>query len=119
MCSALGRSNVNAPPIGALVTIDITDEEIAQLSGPPAVQVIARAMRDYGAYVQDTGGSFGFWVQSPLTYSVFGGIDPMYHVGVEEDWEQWRGERVLHLRDHVDWYGRMKILDPCVAQRSC
>ena len=114
-----GESDADAPPNGALVTIDITDEEIANLTGPPSVKVIARAMRDYGAYVVDTGGSVGFWTQSAVTYSSFGVTDPMYEVGVEEDWRQWQGERVLNLRDHLDWYGRMKVLDPCVAQRTC
>lgn len=120
VCSSwYGESNVNAPPLGALVTIDITDEEIENLSGPPSVKVIARAMRDYGAYVVDTGGSVGFWTESPVTFSAFGVTDPMYQVGVAEGWAQWQGERVLRLRDYLDWYGRMKILDPCVAQDTC
>ena len=113
----------DAPAVGQRFWLDMTDAEIDALDVPSWKRTILRALADYGGYVGDTGGneSFGFQFESGSTYTSFGAEDPMAAFArTQDDGVSARdGRYSFDLGSGVDWEGRLRALDPCVAARTC
>ena len=120
-CSSLGRSDVDAPPMGALFQLDMSDAEIDALDAPTWRKAIFRAMAHYGMYVGDTGGTWGLKTEGGITYTSFGYEDKYVEfakkVGVpyEPQADRW----VFDVRDGIDWQSRLRMIDPCEVSDSC
>ncbi len=120
-CSSIGKSNKDAPPMGARFQLEMSDAEIAALDVPVWKKTILRAMAHYGMYVGDTGGSWSIKEESGLTYTSFGRADKWvelakrYQVPRYEPDNNW----IYNLRDDVDWASRLRVIDPCEAQGTC
>jgi hypothetical protein len=123
-CSSLGLSNSNAPALGQHFMLDMSDGEIDGLTVPAWKKTILKAMAHYGMFVGDTGGAaWGIQFESAASYTSFGYADPWVELA-----NKWavptyssaasRTVRVFGLRDGVDW-GKLRAVDPCVAQGTC
>lgn len=114
----------HAPAVGQHFWLDMTDAEIAGLDVPAWKRTILRALARYGAYVGDTGGneSFGFQLESGSTFTSFGVADPMVAFARAQEsgvTDRGGGRYDFDLGSGVDWQGRLRVLDPCVARRTC
>jgi Concanavalin A-like lectin/glucanases superfamily len=110
----------NAPAGGMRFKLDYTAAEIDALSVPAWKKTILHALRTYGAYVGDTGGGgFNFQFESGSSYTSFGYKDRLVEwgktqpgVGLSD------GKVVFDVASGVNW-SRLRVVDPCVAQRTC
>ena len=120
-CSDGGGSNADAPPMGSLFQLAMSDAEIDDLEVPRWKKTILRAMARYGMFLGDTGGSWAIDVESDLTYTSFGHEGRWERFAKRNGWTWWAPDRVWvgNLRDGVDWKNRLRVLDPCVPRRSC
>jgi hypothetical protein len=121
-CARNGEPAEGAPPMGTLLQLDMTDEEIEDLDVPDWKKTILRAMARYGMYVGDTGGSsWSLKEESGISYTSLGGPDPWVglarEVGIPQDPDT--GRYVFNLRNDVDWDERLRVVDPCVPRRTC
>ncbi|HLK31845.1 MAG TPA: hypothetical protein VKT29_02065 [Terriglobales bacterium] len=55
LCSSIGVSDTNRPPNGALIFLDYTDKQIANMQLPTWQNAIITAMAHYGGYLDATG----------------------------------------------------------------
>jgi hypothetical protein len=129
--AALCADPANAPASGQWLRLDLTPEQIDALPVSGWQKTIFKAFAKYGGVVADTGGneSFGFELESPMTYQSF---------GVENPWISWAAaERAkpnsnivlststgtnrykLDVGAGVDWASHLQVIDPCVIQRTC
>ncbi|MBA2629447.1 MAG: hypothetical protein H0U84_00295 [Thermoleophilaceae bacterium] len=118
ICSDRG----NAPPLGAHVWLDMSEAQIAALRVPTWKKTILRALHRYGAYVGDTtGGSVSWGLQglSGSSYTSFGRTDPWVDVARSAGLERWRGSFYFDMDSGVDWRRHLKVVHPCVANRTC
>ena len=86
-------------------------------------QAILRALRDYGAY-------FGDDTSSPLTFTSFESGTGYTAIGLADPFERFArnhlgqgisesgGTYYFDLRSGVDW-SKLRVIAPCVAERSC
>ena len=98
----------------------MTPAEIDALPVPAYRKTILRAMARYGMYVADTGGSWGVIQESGLVTIASGSDDR---------WVTRHGRRgavlapdhryAIDIRDGVDWARYLRVIDPCVTQRTC
>ena len=110
----------NAPAGGMRFQLNYTEAQIDALAIPEWKKTILQALREYGAYVGDTGGGgFNFQFESGSTYTSFGQTDKLV------DWAKsqpgvavYKGKYVFDLATGVDW-SRMRVIDPCVSQGTC
>jgi hypothetical protein len=127
MCTSIGEPEQNAPPTGARFQLALSRREIDALELPPWKRAIVRALARYGMYLSDTGG--GFLVQeSGSTYTSFGKRDALeifaeHHrdvPGIRTWISSGDGLRdyALDLAEGIPWQ-RLRVLDPCVTQRTC
>jgi hypothetical protein len=98
-----------------------TDEWLARF--PAWKQAVLRALRDYGAY-------FGDDTASPLTFTSFESGTGYTALGVADPFKKYAQDHVgqeisesggiyyFNLRDGVDW-SKLRVVDPCVAQKTC
>jgi hypothetical protein len=126
-CASIGEPTRNAPPTGARLQLALTRGEIDALDVPPWKKAIVRALARYGMYLVDTGG--GFLVQeSGSTYTSFGERDALeifaeqrLGAGGITTWVSSRDGRrdyALDLEERIPWQ-RLRVIDPCVTQRTC
>ncbi len=109
--------------LGSHVQLQISDAELAKL--PTWQRGIARAMRDYGAYVNDTTGDESQWgpsLESAATYTDFGHSDPTTTATPSDDvgdynHNGWR-ETWFYLFRRIDW-GQLRVLAPCDPSAGC
>jgi hypothetical protein len=114
--------DTNAPPMGALYQLNISEPELATF--PRWKQIIFRAMKQYGMYVVDTGGGGGGrrWeiaVESPNTYTSFGLQDELAKFAADEI-AAGRGQGItlvngvykFALAANVNWAEDLRVLDP-------
>jgi hypothetical protein len=111
----------DAPPEGARIQLDMSPEEIDALGVPRWKRAILRAMARYGMYVGDTGGSpWDLELESGSTYTSFGYEDPAVayarRAGIRP---QPDGTYPFDVASGVDWRGRLRVIDPCVTERTC
>jgi len=118
-CAELGLSTEDAPPMGARFQLAMSAEEIEALPVPAWKKTILHAMATYGMFLGDTGGgSWGIKLESGSTFTSFGYPDPLVAFAVANDWVPYENVWVGNLRDGVDWT-RLRLIDPCVSQRTC
>ena len=130
-CSSIGISNTDAPSMGSVFRLDpsyATDLWLQRF--PPWKQAMLRAIRDYGLYFGDTGGGWvGAGVESGTTYTSFGAADKMEVYAAQHMADpgsyitSWTGsdgrtDYAFQLAKDVDW-SRLRVVDPCVIQRTC
>jgi len=119
-CSSIGRSNQDAPPLGSRFQLDMSDAQIAALAVPAWKKTVLRAMAHYGLYMGDTGsGSWAIQAESGSSYTSFGYEDPLVTFARDQDVPAWNGRRVFDMADGVDWQRHLRLIDPCVTQRTC
>lgn len=125
-------------PNGAHLWLDLTDAQISGLAVRPWERTILRALHDYGAYVEDTGGGgdrahglFAPWFEDDAQYAPFGHASPMLVWAQEQGWSP-IGIRARSEAHHattayqytetwkpVEWAAHLHIVDPCYARGSC
>jgi len=121
--AATCADEANAPATGQYLWLAMTDTEIDTLDMPSWKKTILHALSRHGAFVGDTGGNeaFTFQFESGSTYTSFGMEDAAatfarnQTAGVTE----WDGKYYFDLGSGVDWRDRLRVLDPCVAERTC
>jgi hypothetical protein len=119
-CATLGEPTDDAPPMGAHLQLALNDQQIAALPVPDWKKTILRAMADYGMFVGDTGGgSWGLTLESGSTFTSFGHPDPLVAFAHANDWTPYNDQLVGNLRDDIDWAHDLRVIDPCVSQRTC
>ena len=111
----------NAPAMGARFQLAMSDSQIDALAVPRWKKTILRAMAHYGMYVGDTGGSpWDLQFESGSTYTSFGYADRMVafaqQAGIPRSSS---GRYYFDLSSGVDWQRHLRVVDPCVAQRTC
>ena len=120
-CSSIGLSELNAPPMGTRLMLDMSYEEIAALPVPSWKKTILRAMREYGVILGDTGSNWAIAEESALSHTSF---------GHEDRWEKHARDNgvpyyapddvyIYNMREGVDWQSRLRVVDPCVSQGTC
>jgi len=116
----------DAPPMGTRLQLDMTKAEIDGLGGPPWKKAILEAMARYGIFVSDTGGeTWGLRVQSDATYESFGRRPRLVEFAQAAGWPAFddpalgRQVRVGDFGSDVRWRDRLRVIAPCVSQRTC
>lgn len=120
-------SDTNAPAMGMHYYLNMTNAEINALPVPVWKKTILRAMAQYGMFFGDTGGSdvagtgygFGIQVESSASFTSFGYSDPYVTFAKTNGWSPWNNVYVGNLNTGVDWMSRLKVVDPCVSQKTC
>jgi hypothetical protein len=120
-CSQVGMSEENAPPMGTRVMLDMTQAEIDALQLPSWKKTILRALREYGAIMGDTGSNWAIATESGSTYTSFGHEDKWVSYAKSAGVEYYAPDDVyvFKMRNDVDWRSRLRVVDPCVSQRTC
>jgi hypothetical protein len=128
-CSAEGRSERNAPPLGARFQLAMSDAQIRALELPPWKQAIYMAMAHYGLIVGDTGGGSSWSIQfeSDSTYTSYGAPPQMAQFASQhpgDGYDGWRddgdGRYTFQLDDpRIDWGRRLRVIAPCVSAARC
>lgn len=113
----------DAPATGQHLWLDMTLATINDLPVPDWKKTVLRALSTYGAFIGDTGTnvSIGFQIESGSSFTSFGVTDPMVDFarrqtdGVIHDNDTW----MFDMASGVDWAGRLRVVDPCVAAGNC
>jgi hypothetical protein len=114
--------SAGAPSQGTRFQLDLSPAEIAGLPGPEWKKTILRAMAEYGLYVGDTTGGtpWNIWFESAATYTSFGRQDPMVAfargAGIRRSSD---GAFYFDWASGVNWRRHLRVVDACVAERSC
>ena len=109
-----------APPMGVRLQLAMSSAQIDALSVPRWKKTILRAMARYGLYLGDTGGdAWGIQLESGSSFTSFGRADPLVAFARKNGWRSSGGRYSATLRDGVDWARYLRVIDPCVTQRSC
>jgi hypothetical protein len=108
-----------APTIGQLFKLDMTDAQIAASGAPRWEQTIMTALAHYGAYAEDTNGSWRdenihIFTQDPASWTNLGQAD------------QW-ASTINALGGHGDTLtspipiptNKLQTIDPCIPQGTC
>jgi hypothetical protein len=127
-CDEDGTSNTNALTMGMRLQLDPSYMTNARLATYPRwKQIVLRAYRDYGLYVEDTCGcdTWGApFSESGTQYVSLGFPDKFeawardVHNAGQRDVDSYDGDYVFHLEENVNW-SHLRIIDPCVTHRSC
>jgi hypothetical protein len=119
-CNTIGRSNTDAPAMGARFQLAMSDSQIAALPVPNWKKTMLRAMAKYGLYLGDTGsGSWAIEAESGQTYTSFGYQDRMVDFARRNGVPSWQGQYIFDVASGVDWARYLRVVDPCHAQGSC
>jgi hypothetical protein len=111
-----------APSQGSRFQLDLSPTEIEALRVPEWRKTILRAMSEYGLYVGDTTGGtpWNIWFESGASYTSFGRPDPTVgfarRVGIPRSGD---GTWYLDWASGINWRRHLRVVDPCVAERSC
>jgi hypothetical protein len=113
------ESSTGAPTIGQLFKLNMTDAQIAASGAPTWQQTIMTALAHYGAYAEDTEGSWhneGMYIltQDPTSWT---------SIGQPNAWTT----TINTLGGHNNTLtsttpiptNKLQIIDPCVVQRTC
>jgi hypothetical protein len=117
-------NQADAPALGQHFYLAMTEAQINALAIPEWKKVVLRAIRRYGMFVGDTGGP-GFQIQaeSGSSFTSFGGEDPWVTLGKQYEVPSSDSSGVrtysFDLRGAVDWAEHLRVVDPCVSQRTC
>jgi hypothetical protein len=113
------------PPMGARFQLQITDAELSRF--PPWKQTVLRAFRDYGGFLGDTTESPWTYaaIESGSSYTSFGLEDRMVTFARQAMAEgqsgisRSGGVYYFDVASGIDWGSRLRVIDPCVSERSC
>ena len=135
-------ANIDAPPMGARLWLDMQPGDISALPIPKWKQQVLQTLRVYGALIGDTGarGSFAIETEAGNQYTSYNKIegetypDPWWDFG-KANWEPYDPpgsdpvEYVGKLYGDqgpsgaFDWDGKvwanLRVLDECVSRRNC
>jgi len=118
--SRICAAPTNAAPMGSRFQLNMTAAEINALAVPAWKKTILRAMAEYGMYFGDGGSrTWGLMFESGSTFTSFGYKDAMETFGAANKVPMWQGDYVFDLKTGVNYAGRLRVLDPCVAQATC
>jgi hypothetical protein len=116
-------------PQGATFQLDLTDTQVDAMTNiAPWQKTILKAMHNYGMFVGDEGsnGAFEFTIESPETW-----------VGVTNPWISYAQTEMPKANSHITgsgssyefnfndgftqswWASHLRMVDPCVIQKSC
>jgi hypothetical protein len=122
-CARHGMPTANRLELGSRVQLQISDAALARL--PTWQRGIARALRDYGAYVNDTTGEESQWgasLENPGTYTDFGHADPAASATPSDDTGDYNHngyrETWFSLSKRIDW-SKLRVLAPCDPSAGC
>jgi hypothetical protein len=120
-CAQIGLATKNAPPMGSRLQLNMTDAQIAALNVAAWRKPLLLAMAHYGMYVIDTGGTWGVVQESALSSTSFGAADPWTSFATTHGANWWAPDArwAMNIRDGIDWASKLRVIDPCVAQRTC
>ena len=119
-CAELGEPTADAPPMGARLWLAMSSDEIEALAVPRWKKTVLHAMADYGMFVGDTGGgTWGIQAESGSTFTSFGHPDPLVEFAQANGWTPYEGMWIGNLRDDIDWARHLRVVDPCVTNRTC
>jgi hypothetical protein len=109
-----------APPMGARLQLAMPAAQIDALPVPEWQRTILRAMSEYGLFLGDTGSdSWGVAAESGSTYTSFGVDDPLVDFAAANGWRRHGKRYVGDLGSGVDWARYLRVVAPCVSERSC
>jgi hypothetical protein len=110
----------DAPPMGSRFQLTLSDSQINALRVPRWKKTILKAMAHYGMYFGDTGGdTWTVQLESGQTYKSFGRTDPMVTFARRAGIDEYKGRYAFRLAGGVDWTRHLRVVDPCVARRTC
>ena len=115
----------DAPAMGQRFYLAMTKREIDALGIKNWQRTILHAMRRYGLFVGDTGGSgWGFKVESGTSATSFGRPDPWAALGRKlrvPSYVDWDGTTryTFDLGPAVDWASELRVASPCVSRGRC
>ena len=120
-CSSEGLPIADAPAMGTRFQLAMTPDEIDALPVPPYRKALLLAMSRYGMYVADTGGSWGIIQVSALVTTSFGLDDRWVDLAEAVGAPYWAPDQryAINVRDGVDWARYLRVIDPCVTERTC
>jgi hypothetical protein len=120
-CAAEGLPAADAPAMGTRFQLAMTPGEIDALPVPPYRKALLLAMSRYGMYVADTGGSWGIIQESALVTTSFGLDDRWVSFAEASGAPYWAPDHryAINVRDGVDWARYLRVIDPCVTERTC
>jgi hypothetical protein len=109
----------SAPTIGSLFKLTMTDAQIAASGAPAWQQTIMTALAHYGAYAEDTNGSWnnntmGIVMQDPTSFTTIG--QPNQWTKVISQYGGRNGALTSHVAIPVN---RLQVIDPCVVRGTC
>jgi len=114
--------SAGAPSQGTRFQLDMSPAEIDALRAPDWKKTILRAMADYGLYVGDTTGGtpWNIWFESGASYTSFGRRDPFVSFAREAGLRRSSDDTYyFDWASGIDWRRHLRVVDPCVAERSC
>jgi hypothetical protein len=120
-CASLGLPDADAPALGTRFQLAMTPAQIDALDVPAYRKTVLRAMARYGMYVADTGGSWGIVTESALVTTSFGLDDRWLSFAKAVGAPYWAPDQryAINIRDGVDWGRYLRVIDPCVTERTC
>jgi hypothetical protein len=120
-CASQGLPDANAPAMGTRFQLAMTPAEIEALPVPAYRKTLLRAMARYGLYVADTGGSWRIIQESGLVTTSFGLDDRWVDLAEAVGAPYWPPDHryAINVRDGVDWARYLRVIDPCVTERTC
>jgi hypothetical protein len=122
-CGQDSQSSSDAPHMGTLLQLQMSDAQIAATGAPQWQQAIMRAMSHYGLYINDTNGSddpqeIGLEREDDIAYTSLGQPARMaaavQAVGGTAAGSE--GFAVAGVRIDVS---KLRVVDPCIVQRTC
>jgi hypothetical protein len=135
-CSKIGLPNVDAPPMGSRFQLNMSQEEIGQLSEPqfPAwKKTILRAAAKYGMFFGDTGANGYFTIETEAgnQYTSVGNPgqydDKWVKFAQSNNWsffapdQNYVGDLSGVTSDELgeDIWERLRVIHPCVSEGTC
>ena len=115
------EDRTNAPAEGMRFQLDMSEKEIRALGAPRWKRGILRPSPATGCSWGTRAGRPGTSSSSPgSTYTSFGYPDPIVtlakRLGIPQEAD---GRYHYELDDVVDWRNRLRVIDPCVTERTC
>ena len=111
------------PREGMRLQLDMSDRRDPRARRAALEAGILRAMARYGMFVGDTGGSpWDLEFESGSTYTSFGCEDPIVtspakRLGIVR--RRRDGRYHFDVAKDIDWQSRLRVVDPCVTERTC
>jgi hypothetical protein len=119
----------NAPPMGSRFQLTLSSAEIDGLAIPTWQKTILHAFAKYGAFMGDTGGTWTFETEGGDMYTSMGASDRWLNFATANGWSYFGGDATYppayigDMRNALDskggWAANLRVIDPCVSQKTC